>query len=132
MGPNGIAVAAAPAPFKKPRREIRSDINGLLMMRFTNSSLVCRRTRVLLSREIFSSSRSASGIISPIARAFALSRTKYELIESLPAGGTAVLNGDDEYVSQFELPGCNTFEPSTASKGLLQSVHPHDWVGLFK
>src|SRR5207245_5588066 len=26
---------------------------------------------------------------------------KYELSESLPAGGTAVLNSDDEYVSQF-------------------------------
>jgi UDP-N-acetylmuramoyl-tripeptide--D-alanyl-D-alanine ligase len=30
-----------------------------------------------------------------------IARAKYELIESLPAGGTAVLNGDDEYVSQF-------------------------------
>jgi UDP-N-acetylmuramoyl-tripeptide--D-alanyl-D-alanine ligase len=30
-----------------------------------------------------------------------IARAKYELIESLPAGGIAVLNGDDEYVSQF-------------------------------
>jgi UDP-N-acetylmuramoyl-tripeptide--D-alanyl-D-alanine ligase len=30
-----------------------------------------------------------------------IARAKYELIESLPAGGTAVLNTDDEYVSQF-------------------------------
>jgi len=30
-----------------------------------------------------------------------IARAKYELIESLPAGGTAVLNCDDEYVSQF-------------------------------
>ncbi len=30
-----------------------------------------------------------------------IARAKYELIESLPAGGTAVLNSDDEYVSQF-------------------------------
>lgn len=31
----------------------------------------------------------------------AIARAKYELIESLPLGGTAVLNADDEYVSQF-------------------------------
>src|SRR5438477_9493959 len=31
----------------------------------------------------------------------AIARAKYELIESLPRGGTAVLNADDEYVSQF-------------------------------
>jgi UDP-N-acetylmuramoyl-tripeptide--D-alanyl-D-alanine ligase len=30
-----------------------------------------------------------------------IARAKYELIQSLPASGTAVLNGDDEYVSKF-------------------------------
>jgi len=30
-----------------------------------------------------------------------IARAKYELIESLPSNGTAVLNADDEYVSQF-------------------------------
>jgi len=30
-----------------------------------------------------------------------IARAKYELIQSLPNGGTAILNDDDEYVSQF-------------------------------
>ncbi|MGA7928898.1 MAG: UDP-N-acetylmuramoyl-tripeptide--D-alanyl-D-alanine ligase [Candidatus Sulfotelmatobacter sp.] len=30
-----------------------------------------------------------------------IAQAKYELIESLPAGGTAVLNADDDYVAQF-------------------------------
>src|SRR5690242_3616988 len=36
-----------------------------------------------------------------------IARAKYELVQSLPSRGTAVLNGDDEYVSKFgrDFPG---------------------------
>jgi len=43
-----------------------------------------------------------------------IARAKYELIESLPATGTAILNGDDEYVSQFG----RTFRGKVVTYGL--------------
>jgi UDP-N-acetylmuramoyl-tripeptide--D-alanyl-D-alanine ligase len=45
-----------------------------------------------------------------------IARAKYELIAALPADGTAVLNADDEYVSQFgrDFPG----------KKIMYGLHP--------
>jgi len=50
----------------------------------------------------------------------AIARAKYELIESLPAHGIAVLNADDEYVSQFG----RDFHGNVASFGL------HKWADV--
>jgi UDP-N-acetylmuramoyl-tripeptide--D-alanyl-D-alanine ligase len=47
-----------------------------------------------------------------------IARAKYELIESLPSGGTAILNADDEYVSQF---GCD-FHGKVVRYGLHRSA----------
>jgi UDP-N-acetylmuramoyl-tripeptide--D-alanyl-D-alanine ligase len=49
-----------------------------------------------------------------------IARAKYELVESLPASGTAVLNADDEYVSQF---GCDF-----KGKVLLYGTHENSYV----
>jgi len=47
-----------------------------------------------------------------------IARAKYELIEALPAHGTAVLNADDEYVSQFS----REFNGKVAMYGLRASA----------
>ncbi|HXF14504.1 MAG TPA: UDP-N-acetylmuramoyl-tripeptide--D-alanyl-D-alanine ligase [Terriglobales bacterium] len=63
-----------------------------------------------------------------------IARAKYELIESLPKTGTAVLNADDEFVSKFGkdfkgkvvlygvAPGADVRAENTASKGEQGSV----------
>ncbi len=48
-----------------------------------------------------------------------IARAKYELIQALPANGTAVLNADDEYVSQFG----RDFSGRVVTFGI---VHPAD------
>ncbi|MBZ5705014.1 MAG: UDP-N-acetylmuramoyl-tripeptide--D-alanyl-D-alanine ligase [Acidobacteriia bacterium] len=50
-----------------------------------------------------------------------IARAKYELIQSLPAGGTAVLNSDDEYVSQFG----RDFHGKVVTFGLRASADVH-------
>jgi len=51
-----------------------------------------------------------------------IARGKYELIEALPHGGTAVLNADDEYVSQFG----RDFKGKVVLFGLKAAVVPAD------
>jgi len=48
-----------------------------------------------------------------------IARAKYELVEALPATGTAVLNADDEYVSQFG----RDFRGKIVLYGLRPSAH---------
>jgi UDP-N-acetylmuramoyl-tripeptide--D-alanyl-D-alanine ligase len=50
-----------------------------------------------------------------------IARAKYELIESLHAGGTAILNADDEYVSQFG----RDFHGKVVRYGLHQTADVH-------
>ena len=55
-----------------------------------------------------------------------IARAKYELIESLPSNGTAVLNADDEYVSQFgrDFKGhVITYGMSASAKVCAENVH---------
>jgi len=61
-----------------------------------------------------------------------IARAKYELIEALPAGGTAVLNADDEYVSQFG----RDFKGKVVQYGLrtsadvrAENIQPLGWEG---
>lgn len=54
-----------------------------------------------------------------------IARAKYELVESLPQEGTAILNGDDEYVSQFG----REFKGKVVTYGFAPtcSVHAENW-----
>jgi UDP-N-acetylmuramoyl-tripeptide--D-alanyl-D-alanine ligase len=53
-----------------------------------------------------------------------IARAKYELIEAIPHGGTAVLNADDEYVSQFgrDFKGKVIFFGLKATAGVVADV----------
>jgi UDP-N-acetylmuramoyl-tripeptide--D-alanyl-D-alanine ligase len=61
-----------------------------------------------------------------------IARAKYELIESLPHGGTAVLNADDEYVSQFgrDFKGKVVMFGLKASAGVLADVRAENIEAL--
>jgi|SRR5579863_535213 len=57
-----------------------------------------------------------------------IARAKYELIEALPVSGTAVLNADDEYVSQFgrDFRGnVVTYGMGAASGVRAENIQPH-------
>src|SRR6516162_1168203 len=60
----------------------------------------------------------------------AIARAKYELIESLPAGGIAVLNADDAYVSQFgrdfhgKVVTFGIHKPADVSARNIEPLHP--------
>jgi UDP-N-acetylmuramoyl-tripeptide--D-alanyl-D-alanine ligase len=61
-----------------------------------------------------------------------IARAKYELIESLPAGGTAILNADDEYVSQFgrDFRGKVVLYGLKASAGVrAENIRSRGWEG---
>ncbi|MGE0404984.1 MAG: UDP-N-acetylmuramoyl-tripeptide--D-alanyl-D-alanine ligase, partial [Candidatus Korobacteraceae bacterium] len=61
-----------------------------------------------------------------------IARAKYELIQGLPPGGVAVLNADDEYVSQFgrDFPGkVITFAIHHPANVRAENIHHHGQDG---
>ena len=61
-----------------------------------------------------------------------IARAKYELIQALPPSGTAVLNGDDQYVSQFgrDFPGkVVTFAMHRPADVRAENIHHHGAQG---
>ncbi len=61
-----------------------------------------------------------------------IARAKYELIQGLPPSGTAVLNGDDPYVSQFgrDFPGkVLTFAVHHPADVRAENIHHHGLQG---
>src|SRR5579884_1319694 len=61
-----------------------------------------------------------------------IARAKYELVESLPPGGTAVLNADDEYVSRFgrDFRGkVVTFGVKTSADVRAENIQAHGEAG---
>ena len=59
-----------------------------------------------------------------------IARAKYEIVETLPSNGTAVLNADDEYVSQFgrNFKGKVSHFRDQARGGCFRAEHTSRWA----